>query len=209
MHEERSPLRASRVGERLRAARERIGAPLEEIAAHTRVPMRHLLAIEAGDFTNLPAAPYSAGFVRAYAAVLGIDGAALGREFRAEIDRAGDKLARPELRPFEPADPSRLPPRSLAIVAAVLALLLVIGYGIWRSGTLGGEGPDDRARLAAGIAAAPPPVAAVAAAPAPAPAPAPAKAIAPPAPAVVPAPSPARSRHHRRHRRHGSRGGGA
>ena len=36
--------------------------------------------------------------------------------------------------PYEPADPVRLPPRLLAIVAVVIAILLVAGYAIWRSG---------------------------------------------------------------------------
>ena len=34
---------------------------------------------------------------------------------------------------YEPADPARVPPRSLALVAALLAVLLIGGYLIWRS----------------------------------------------------------------------------
>src|SRR3546814_13024382 len=34
---------------------------------------------------------------------------------------------------FEPADPARVPPRYLAWTAVALALILAIGYGIWRT----------------------------------------------------------------------------
>jgi len=51
--------------------------------------------------------------------------------------------------PYEPADPVRLPPRLLAFVALAIAILLIAGYGIWRSGILSGEGAGERARLAA------------------------------------------------------------
>ncbi len=42
-----------------------------------------------------------------------------------------------------------MPPRSLAWIAAAIALILAVGYGLWRSGTFGDDA-DDRARLAAG-----------------------------------------------------------
>ena len=40
---------------------------------------------------------------------------------------------------FEPADPARVPPRSIAWITAAVALLLVAGYLIWRSQALGGD----------------------------------------------------------------------
>src|SRR3546814_17397310 len=36
-----------------------------------------------------------------------------------------------ETLPYEPADPARLPPAGIAIVGVVLALVLVIGAGVW------------------------------------------------------------------------------
>ncbi|WP_419827519.1 helix-turn-helix domain-containing protein [Sphingomonas sp.] len=145
------------VGSRLRAAREAQGRTIEEIGRQTRVPIRHLEQIEAGELAGLPAAPYSAGFVKAYARVVGLDPAALSQSFRAEFDRAQRGSPRVPYEPYEPADPIRLPPRLLAIVALVIAVLLVGGYSIWRSGVLSGEGPDARARLAAGVDGAPAP----------------------------------------------------
>jgi transcriptional regulator with XRE-family HTH domain len=145
------------VGSRLRAAREAQGRTIEEIGRQTRVPVRHLEQIEEGRLDGLPAAPYSAGFVKAYARVVGLDAVALSQDFRGEFDRVQRGSPRVQYEPYEPADPSRLPPRLLAIVALVIAVLLIGGYALWRSGVLSGEGPDARARLAAGSDAVPAP----------------------------------------------------
>ncbi len=163
----------SPVGDRLRAAREDRGLSLAEVAARTRVNVRNLGAIEAGAFEGLPAAPYSVGFVKAYAREVGLDGAALSADFRREWDGASVRPV--EQVRYEPSDPARLPSKVLAWTAAVIALLLIAGYGVWRSGVLTGDDADGRARMAAGTDVAPAPVAAPAARPAPvAPAPNPA-----------------------------------
>ena len=87
------------------------------------------------------------GFVRTYAQAIGLDATRLAAEFRAELGQAPPpRMAEP----FEPADPKRVPSRLLAAIALLIALLLASGYAIWRSGTLSGEDPESRARLAAG-----------------------------------------------------------
>ncbi|USI72278.1 helix-turn-helix domain-containing protein [Sphingomonas morindae] len=159
------------VGVRLRAAREDQGQSLDDIGRQTRVPVRHLVQIEEGRLEGLPAAPYSAGFVKAYARAVGLDPTALANQFRAEFDRAKAGTHRIAYEPYEPADPSRLPPRLLALVALVLAVLVIGGYAIWRSGLVSGEGADMRAKLAArgdeSTPVSPAPAATPAAAPAP------------------------------------------
>jgi cytoskeletal protein RodZ len=137
------------VGARLREAREARGQTLDEIGKQTRIPVRHLVQIEEGRLEGLPAAPYSAGFVKAYARVVDLDPVAMSQQFRTEFAASVQASPRIAYEPYEPADPVRLPPRLLAIVALLIAVLLVAGYGIWRSGILTGEGADERARLAA------------------------------------------------------------
>lgn len=137
----------ARVGDRLREGREAQGRTLEDIAAITRIPLRHLRLIEAGEHEDLPATPYSVGFVRTYAQSLGLDAAQLAQDFRAELSRTPQPRA-PE--PFEPADPKRVPSRLLAIIALVIALIIGGGYAIVRSGSLSGDDAETRARLAAG-----------------------------------------------------------
>ncbi|SFR97916.1 helix-turn-helix domain-containing protein [Sphingomonas jatrophae] len=136
-----------RVGAQLAAAREERGLSLDEIAERTRIPMRSLELIEAGAKDGLPALTYSAGFVRSYAAALGLDGQAMAQQFRAEMGRP---VRRDVPEPYAPADPARVPTRLLVIVALVLALLVAGGYAIWRGDALFGSGAEQREQLAAG-----------------------------------------------------------
>jgi transcriptional regulator with XRE-family HTH domain len=135
------------VGERLVAARKKKGLTLDEVSERTRIPLRHLETIESGGHEGLPAIPYSAGFVKSYAQLLGLDGLALAHDFRAELSGAEQVRHYPE--PMEPADPARVPPRLLATVALVAALVLAVAYLILRGG---GMSTDERATLAAGTA---------------------------------------------------------
>ncbi len=57
----------------LKQARKKKGLSLENVASQTRIPERHLQALEAEDFANLPAKVFVKGFVRSYAKVLGVD----------------------------------------------------------------------------------------------------------------------------------------
>ena len=135
---------ANPVGERLRVAREAKGMTLDEVASLTRVPTRHLEHIENGDWDALPAVTYSVGFARAYATAVGLDGREIGAELRNHLGAPQSNAA---TAPYEPADPARVPPRSLAVMAAVIALLLVAGYFIWRGSAV--EEPDPQAEAAA------------------------------------------------------------
>src|SRR3954451_5206237 len=115
------------VGERLRAAREEKGLSLEDVAKQTRIPIRHLEHIERGEWDALPAITYSVGFARSYATAVGLDGPAVGAALREQLSAARTTAAGPAAY-YEPADPARVPPRSIAIVAAILAVLLIAGY---------------------------------------------------------------------------------
>lgn len=119
-----------RPGDLLRKRREELGLSLAEIAERTRVPTRQLSAIEANDFSAIPAVTYAVGFVRSYARAVDLDPEFLAARVREEMG-----AVRPTERydAFEPIDPSRVPPRWIAIAAAVFALLLIVGYGIWRA----------------------------------------------------------------------------
>ena len=172
-----------RVGDRLRSAREAQGLSVEDVASHTRVPKRLLEMIESGEHDALPAPTYSAGFVKSYAKLLGLDPVELSRQFREELGRSSLRRHSPE--PFAPADPARVPSRFLAIVALIVALLIAGSYALWRSGRLSGDDADATARLAAGTAAPPAAAAPVALAPAPTPAVAPAAAPAAAGPVVL------------------------
>jgi transcriptional regulator with XRE-family HTH domain len=126
------------VGQRLREAREARGISLEDVAARTRIPIRHLRSIEDGKYEELPALTYTVGFGRNYANEVGLDGAEIGRELREQLGGAprGSTISTEY---YAPPDPARVPSRPLAWIAGLLALALIAGYLIWRS-QLGSEG---------------------------------------------------------------------
>jgi cytoskeletal protein RodZ len=128
---------------------------LDDVASITRVPTRHLQHIENGDWDALPAQTYSVGFARAYANAVGLNGSEIGQELRAQLGAPQN----PTTMAYEPADPARVPPRSLAIIAGIVAVLLVIGYAIWRSNSVPEEDPQAEAAAVDQPLVAPPPVA--------------------------------------------------
>jgi cytoskeletal protein RodZ len=125
-HEGQLPL--LRVGDRLREARERAGMTLKQLSADTRIPERHLVLIEKGDFAALPAKTYATGFARSYARAVGMDERAIAGEVRAELaaNEAGDRYRAAS---FEPGDPARIPSRGLALFS-MFALILLIAGGV-------------------------------------------------------------------------------
>lgn len=123
-----------RVGEILKRAREAKGLDLAGIANSTRIPLRHLTAIEADAHDSLPALTYSLGFVKTYARVLGLDATAMASQFRAETSKTEHvPLA---MVPIEPMDEKRLPPRGAVVggvigVAAIIGVFIAYGAGVF------------------------------------------------------------------------------
>jgi cytoskeleton protein RodZ len=143
------------VGVRLRNAREAAGLSLAEIASRTRVPMRHLEAIEARDYASLPGSTYTLGFTRSYAKTLGLDENAITAEMREELAQGGFHGVTPRAPAYEPADPARVPSRGLAWTAAGFAALLLAAYFIWASKAVAEAPIKGGAGKAAPAAAAP------------------------------------------------------
>jgi cytoskeleton protein RodZ len=128
------------VGEQLKAERERLGLSLSDLAAKTRVPMRHLESIENSEFGALPGSTYTLGFARSYARALEMDAAKISSDLRVEMAQGGHEGYQAPAQNYEPADPARVPSRALAWTAAAIGVLVVAGYFIWRSMTLGDAG---------------------------------------------------------------------
>lgn len=150
------------VGERLRAAREEKGLSLEDVAAQTRIPQRHLESLESSDWDKLPAPTYTTGFAKSYATAVGLDRAEISEALRAEM--GGQRAVVHQAEVFEPADPARTMPKWLVFgaIAAVIGVVILMSWLNERSL----EQPEEPRNAA--MAEAPP--AAQARAPAPAPA---------------------------------------
>jgi hypothetical protein len=128
-------------GARLRVAREARRVDLTQIAAETRIPLRHLEAIEAGDFAALPSRAYAIGFTRTFAKAVGLDDAAITDVVRAELAE-GQVHRSSASSGMEPGDPAKLPSAGLAWFGAFAALVLAVGLIAFFSTRFGaGNGP--------------------------------------------------------------------
>ncbi|QYE36063.1 helix-turn-helix domain-containing protein [Polymorphobacter sp. PAMC 29334] len=139
-----------RVGAILGDARTAAGLELIDIARDTRVPVRHLAAIEADAHDSLPALPYAIGFVKAFARAVGVDPEAAGAQFRAETSKVAHVPAPP---PMSPLDERRLPPRGLVTVSIVAVLAVIAAVVAWSAGAFDGASRPTSAPV---VAAAPP-----------------------------------------------------
>lgn len=131
-----------RAGAMLAEARAAAKLELAEVAARTRIPQRHLAAIEAGDYAKLPSRTYAVGFSRTYARLLGLDERAVAEQVRLDLE-AGNPQGLP-LRPdrLEPGDPARVPSRRLAWFSALAVIVLTIGaFTFYRTYFSPGLGP--------------------------------------------------------------------
>jgi len=70
------------IGEKLRRTRQEKGLTLEEARSVTKIRLRYLQALEAGEFDCIPGEVYAKGFLRSYANFLGLDGQELVEEFK-------------------------------------------------------------------------------------------------------------------------------
>ena len=121
-------------GDKLREAREALGLTLADIANRTRVPMRHLEAIEQGEFAAMHSSTYAIGFAKAYARAVGLDEKAIGGEVRNSPQLPLPAATAYEA--YEPRDAKRLPSRGVATAAGAIAVLLLIGVVVWYGTTL-------------------------------------------------------------------------
>ena len=116
------------VGDRLRAAREKKKISLDDIATQTRIPLRHLQNLEAGDWAALPAPTYTIGFAKSYASAVGLDRTEIGDDLRAEM--GGQRYEASNAEVFEPVDPARTMPKWL-VFAAIGGIILVVLVMTW------------------------------------------------------------------------------
>jgi len=116
------------VGERLRAARGEKRLSLEDIAAQTRIPQRHLESIENAEWDKLPAPTYTVGFAKNYASAVGLDRSEIGDQLREEM--GGQRFASSQSEVIEAADPARTMPKWL-VIGAVAAVLLIVVLMTW------------------------------------------------------------------------------
>src|SRR4051812_2558455 len=75
------------IGERLSAARARLGVDIRRAERDTKIRARHLDALERDDPGDLPGPVYRSGFLRTYAAYLELDPDEVVERWRRELGR--------------------------------------------------------------------------------------------------------------------------
>ncbi len=197
---------APRAGADLRAARERVGWSLPDLAAGLHIRLGYLEALEEGRITALPGNAYALGFLRTYATALGLDPNEITRRFKAEAAAVTEKT---ELAFPMPVPERGVPAGAVVLLGVVLAVGAYVGwYHLSGEGKLPAETSTQIPTRLAPLAeqavppSAPPPPATTAAAPTPAPAPSgptqlvtvdppPVPALSPSSAAAAPLPPPA------------------
>jgi cytoskeletal protein RodZ len=136
-------------GEFLRRARERRGLSLQQIARETRIPWRHLDALEHGNLSAVPSGMYRRAEIRAYADAVGLDkGLAL-----AHLEQIENAAPPSRSQDTPPPRRSATPGRRAAGAFAVVVIAMLATIPLWRPSAT------------APPAATPPPAAPVAAGP--------------------------------------------
>jgi cytoskeleton protein RodZ len=120
---------AARVGEDLREARLTLGASVEDMAEHLRINRRYIHALEEGRIRDLPGSAYAVGFVRSYAAALGLDPDEAVRRFRDVTGGAATKSG--ELVFPEPVPSRGVPAGALVAVGVVIAMGAYVAWYNW------------------------------------------------------------------------------
>ena len=121
----------ARLGDELREARLALGISVEEMAARLRIRRAHLEALEEGRLRDLPGAAYAVGFVRSYAAALGLDPDEMARRFR---DLTGPAAVKPRLVFPEPVPDRGMPAGLMIGVGAMVAVGAYVAWFNWSGG---------------------------------------------------------------------------
>lgn len=153
---------AKRTGAMLLAGRTAAGLELTDVARETRVPLRHLKALENDRHDELPALPYAIGFVKAYARAVGLDSETVASQFRSETSKSAHV---PTPMTLEVLDERRLPSRGLVIGSFAVVAVIIAGLSAWGAGAFDAAAPAAVTATAPIAATATAPIAAATTAP--------------------------------------------
>lgn len=123
------------LGDLLRETREQRDLSLEQVEADTRIRHKFLVALESEDYEALPGQVYVRGFLRTYAAYLGLDAERVSGLYAATLGaREAEPLPSVPLVEVDMEGPRDLRPivRVLAVVAVLVVLVAAYVRAPWR-----------------------------------------------------------------------------
>jgi Helix-turn-helix domain len=144
---------ATGIGETLREARSRRKVDLNEVEAAIKIRVRYLQAIENEEWDALPGGAYTRGFIRTYAAYLGLDGERLGDDYRREVEPLAERVPK-RVEPVPTGargGESRLSGRLLIAVVCLVLVAAAVGIAVvGGGGDKSSSGPSSSAGARAG-----------------------------------------------------------
>ena len=120
------------LGQFLRRAREQRGLTLQQISNETRIPVRHLDALEQGNLAAIPGGLYGRAEVRAYAEMVHVDQNLALARFERALEASVTREAAGETQPTEP--PARSRGNALTAIGVIAAAVL-FWLAVWGRGT--------------------------------------------------------------------------
>ena len=126
-------------GEDLRKAREQRGLRIDSISDSTKVPAKHIRALEAGHFGEIPGGVFRRAFVRSYVAALGLEEVRWMKRFDEVCRESGlaggsdadwTKFAE-NVKNNRAASPSGRAAKGTGFALLIIALMLAAWFG-WR-----------------------------------------------------------------------------
>jgi Helix-turn-helix domain len=137
------------IGTTLREARNRRKVDLSEVEKAIKIRPRYLRAMENEEWDALPGGAYTRGFIRTYAAYLGLDGERLAEDYRrAEEPSGGDRVPK-RIEPVPTGTGQRRLPRitsgTLLALVALALIVAVVAIGLATGGGGGGGSPSSDA----------------------------------------------------------------
>lgn len=117
------------VGELLKKTRLEKQVSLEEAEKATKIRVKHLDALEKGEYSKLPPPTFIKGFIKNYGQFLNLDEARLIAIFRREFDEKGAQTLLPEgVRDEMAKKQLKITPNVTITVAIVILVALFFGY---------------------------------------------------------------------------------
>jgi cytoskeletal protein RodZ len=122
----------------LRWERERRQVSIERICEETKVSLRHLLALEAGEYDTLPGGVFRKGIVRSYLAAIGLDEVPWIERFEASLRESGAESEDTDWTEFaENVRRNRVGAESWTSlrwmgVGTMVVSVVVLGWGVWK-----------------------------------------------------------------------------
>ena len=114
------------IGSTLREARERRQLGLDQAEAETKVRARYLRALEDEDFESIPGPTYVRGFLRSYAAFLGLEGQLFVDEYNSRFHPRADEAFRRRTPARERRSKRRESNAILIALAGIVAIAVLV-----------------------------------------------------------------------------------